>query len=187
MKPISLPDYGDLSQVLSQHSLKLHPAQTHGLICGILSGNLDQTAPWAEMVAGDQVASDLQAILQPLHDASLQQLEDFLFDMQLLLPDDSEPLPVRAEALTLWCQGYLTGLKLTKVQLMHREASEMSEAIHDLTEIAKMNYEEVVANEEDEEAYTELVEFVRMAIILIYQDLRAVKHNKVGKHSTHLH
>ena len=41
-----------------------------------------------------------------------------------------------------------------------------------MVEIAKMNYEEVVESEEDETAYVELVEYVRMAAILIYEELR---------------
>ncbi len=39
-----------------------------------------------------------------------------------------------------------------------------------MIEIAKMNYEQVVDSEEDENAYVELVEYVRVAVILIYQE-----------------
>ena len=96
----------------------------------------------------------------------------FQFDLQLLLPADEQPLPERAEALTLWVQGFLTGLKMTNVPLTEREPSDVTEAINDMIEIAKMNHEQVVASEEDEVAFVELVEYVRVSVILIYQTLR---------------
>ncbi len=176
MKPHALPTYVELNQALSNTALKLHPSQVHGLICGILSGNSKDTTAWEELIAGDKTHEPAKTheILQHLYDESKKQLNDFLFDFHLLLPADSSTLPERAEALTVWCQGYLTGLKMVQVKIVGREPSEITEAINDLIEIAKMNFEEVIASEEDEAAYIELVEFVRMAVILIYQDLRDV-------------
>lgn len=172
MKELSLPNYGELTQALNKTTLKLHPSQVHGLISGILCGNPKSTAAWEELVTGGKESTQTHQLLQTLYDASAKQLADFLFEFELVLPSDSDDLPVRAEALTLWCQGFLTGLKLAQIQIVDREPSEITEAINDLIEIAKMNYEEVVASEEDEDAYIELVEYVRMAVILIYQDLR---------------
>lgn len=172
MKPISLPKYFELSRTLHKTTLKLHPSQVHGLICGILCGNSGADAAWEELVTGDSSSGKkTHEVLQGLYEISAKLLSDFLFEFQLILPADSQELPLRAEALTLWCQGFLTGLKLANIPIIDREPSEMTEAINDIIEIAKMNYEEVVASEEDEEAYSELVEFIRMAVILIYQEI----------------
>jgi uncharacterized protein YgfB (UPF0149 family) len=171
MKQYLLPTYRELDQALSKTALQLHPSQVHGLICGVLCGSTHSPAAWKEWLIADKRPVKTQEMLQNLYDLSAKQLGEFLFEFQLVLPLDSEELPVRAEALTLWCQGYLTGLKLAQVQIIDREPGEMTEAINDLIEIAKMNYEEVVASEEDEAAYVELVEYVRMAVILVYQDV----------------
>ncbi|OGT61800.1 MAG: hypothetical protein A3F14_07075 [Gammaproteobacteria bacterium RIFCSPHIGHO2_12_FULL_43_28] len=171
MKPSSTPTFIELSQLLDNTALKLHPSQVHGLICGVYCGNSKSTAAWETLIKGDE-ASGAHEVLQSLYEKSVKQLEDFLFEFQLILPADSSELPSRAEALTLWCQGFLTGLKLGNVQIVGREPGEMTEAINDLIEIAKMNYEEVVETEEDEAAYVELVEYVRMAAIFIFQALR---------------
>ncbi len=188
MKQSSLPTFRELNQALSKTTLKLHPSQVHGLVSGVICGNPKSTAAWEELVTGGEDPAPTHEVLQELYDSSAKQLEDFLFEFQLLLPADSEDLPTRAEALTLWCQGMLTGLKLAQVQIVDREASEMTEAINDLIEIAKMNYEDVVANEEDEAAYAELVEYVRVAIILIYQDMREAETSKKSANSSnHLH
>lgn len=186
MKEIALPEYAEISAALNNTALKLHASQVHGLICGILSGNPNTAPGWEQLVTGDDDGEPAtHELLQSIYSASAKQLDEFLFELQMVLPDDAEPLQARAEALTLWCQGFLTGLKAAQVPIVGRKPSEMTEAIDDIIEIAKMNYEQVVATEEDESAYVELVEYVRMAVILIYQDLREEDGPK--NKSKHLH
>ena len=170
MNSISVPSYQELEDALSKTTLTLHPSQVHGLLSGMLCKDPPQTE-WETLMMNDQCSDEAQKLLQNLYDISAQQLAKFLFEFQLILPADTETLPLRAEALTLWCQGFLTGIKWAKIASASISQGEIGEAFHDLTEIAKMNYEEVVASEEDEEAYMELVEYVRMAVILIYQEL----------------
>lgn len=188
MKQPALPTFRELEQALSQTSMKLHASQAHGVISGIICGNPEGKTGWESLVTGSEEAEKTHAVLRALFEVSLTQLEEFLFEFELLMPDDSDELMIRAEALTLWCQGYLTGLKIVEVQIVNRDPSEMTEAINDIIEIAKMNYEEVVASEEDEAAYVELVEYVRMAVILIYQDMREQTASKKSANaSNHLH
>ena len=187
---LSLPDYIELNQVLMKTSFKMHPSQVHGLICGILcagtteEGKLKSEIAWESLVTGNKKTAQAHALLQTLYEVSAKQIRDFLFEFNLLLPNDEAGLPARAEALTLWCQGILTGLKLVQIPIEGREASEVTEAINDLIEIAKMSYENVVENEEDELAYEELVEYVRMAVILIYQDLHSITPAPSPNHSS---
>src|SRR5262245_63543566 len=119
----TLPNYRELDQALSKTTLKLHPSQVHGLVCGILCGKPKSNAAWEELVTGGKGSPKTHEVLQELFDASTRQLEEFLFEFQLVLPSDSEDLPIRAEALTLWCQGYLTGLKVAQIQIVDRSPS----------------------------------------------------------------
>ncbi|OGT36541.1 MAG: hypothetical protein A3F12_06995 [Gammaproteobacteria bacterium RIFCSPHIGHO2_12_FULL_38_14] len=188
MKPHLLPKYAELNRALQNTTLKLHASQVHGIICGVLCGHAKHTSAWEDLISGGKASAKTHELLQNLYDKSAKQLSDFLFEFQLLLPIDKEELRARAEALSLWCQGFLTGLKLVRIEIVNREPSEMTEAINDLIEIAKMNYEEVVASEEDEEAYAELVEYIRMAVILIYQEgLDAATRSQSSSLSQHIH
>lgn len=171
MKPVTKLSYSELEKALNKTALKLHPSQVHGLICGFLCGHPKNTKAWEELIAGKNDPEATHELLQSLYDLSSDQLRDFLFEFQLLLPEDSKDLPERAEALTLWCQGLLTGLKMADVPISDRKPSELTEAINDIIEVAKMNYEDVVASEEDEVAYTDLVEYIRMVVTFIYQEL----------------
>lgn len=191
MKLVTLPDYDELSLALLKTTLKLHPSQVHGLSCGMLCGEKANESVWEELVTGSvsdkQEAQKAHILLKSLFEISKKQLEDFLFEFELLLPADSQNLTMRAEALTLWCQGFLTGLKMVKIPIINREPGEMSEAINDIVEIAKMNYEDVVDSDEDEAAYIELVEFIRMAVILIYQDEKNGESETFNASNSHLH
>lgn len=186
MKQLPLPDYTELSEALNDTALKMHASQVHGIITGLLCGNPNNKAAWEEMITGNQESDATHNSLQLLYEGTATHLSDFLMDFQLVLPEDDDDLPVRAEGLTLWCQGFLTGLKSAGIQVVEREPGEVTEAIDDLVEIAKMNYEDVVASEEDEEAYVELIEYVRMAVIMINQELREEEKAKKAK-SSQLH
>lgn len=170
MKPISLPEFNALTTALDDTELKLHASQVHGLMSGILCGKFNQQSEWEELVMGEKLSPETREVLQQLYVGSAGQLADFLFEFKLVMPDESEGLAVRAEALSVWCQGFLTGLTAAGIPITEREDSEITECIDDLIEIAKMDYDEVVDSEEDEEAYAELIEYVRMAAILIYQE-----------------
>jgi uncharacterized protein YgfB (UPF0149 family) len=186
MKQISLPTYPELSQALADTTLKLHASQAHGLVCGIIVGNTEHkvdASAWQELVTGAEASGKVPALLQSLYMESEKQLADFLFEFDLLLPSEDDELSVRTEALSLWCQGFLVGLKLSNVPIADREPGDATEAINDLIEIASINYEEVVDNEEDEAAYIEFVEYVRVAVILIYQDVREQPANLVNEDS----
>jgi len=187
MKQLPLPDYTELSEALNDTALKMHASQVHGIITGLLCGNPNNKAAWEEMVTGNQESETTHKALELLYEGTAKHLSDFEMDFQLVLPDDDDDLQMRAEGLTLWCQGFLTGLKSAGVQVVGRESGELTEAIDDLVEIAKMNYEEVVASEEDEEAYVELVEYVRMAVIMINQEIREEQKAKKAAQSSQLH
>nr|AIA12432.1 Uncharacterized protein family (UPF0149) [uncultured bacterium] len=183
MKQTSLPTYIELSQALNDTTLKLHASQAHGLVCGIIVGNTEHdidTSAWQDLVTGGEKSGKTHSLLQSLYDESAKQINDYLFQFQLLLPEDEE-LSTRTEALSLWCQGFLVGLKVSNVQIADREPGDATEAINDLIEIARIDHEEIVDNEEDEAAYIEFVEYVRMAVILIYQELREPTTNDNAK------
>lgn len=167
----ALPTFADLNQLLDKTANKMNPAQAQGFICGLLLRQSEHTSGWEHLITGEDQAAPIADALRSFMKATAKQLSDFTFDFQLILPEDETDLSFRAESLTLWCQGFLSGMKTAEVPLTGHTSSDVTEAIQDIVEIAKMRYEEVVDNEEDEAAYTELVEFVRMAVILIYQEL----------------
>jgi len=102
------------------------------------------------------------------------QFDDEEMGFALWLPDDDEPLEERTAALARWCSGFLAGLG--SAGQLDALSSEAREAIGDLQEIARAELatpdEEGPANNEDESAYAEIVEYVRVVALVLREDFR---------------
>jgi uncharacterized protein YgfB (UPF0149 family) len=87
----------------------------------------------------------------------------------LLLPPEDRPLHERANAVLDWVRGILFGLALGglgREQLVGQAA----EAFDDLVELTRMDLDAIDDSDADEQALTEIVEFLRVAAMLIRED-----------------
>ena len=103
-----------------------------------------------------------------------------------LLPDDEEPTPVRAAALAHWCEGFLHGLVSAEHgdALKERLAAEpLADIIRDMLEITRAGADEDGDSDSDEEAYAELVEYLRVAAQLTYEELAEMRKPAVADKS----
>jgi uncharacterized protein YgfB (UPF0149 family) len=116
-------------------------------------------------------AVEVRRQLMALHTGILRQLNDDAFGFDLLLPDDEAPLSLRTEALSQWCGGFLYGLALGGF----REGTEMpetvSEVMKDFYEISHARFAYEATDDADEAAYMEIVEYVRMSVLLLHEEL----------------
>ena len=110
-------------------------------------------------------------LLKQIYEATYHQLSEFSFEFRLLLPEDDADINVRAESLGLWCQGFLLGLEQSHVSLQNHPKEEVKEALDDIIEIAKITFGDIPTNDEDETAYFELVEYVKLSALMIFHEL----------------
>jgi len=158
-------------------------AECHGTIVGLICarGAVEpdacqrEVAPVAEEEAGDVLAAESRRLLSALCAESSRQLGDAVLDFHLVLPDDTAPLDDRIEALGEWCQGFLLGLSLGGIESADRLPEDSAEAMRDIVEIAQVGESEHGEGEEDEQAYVELVEYVRTAVLLANEELHPTK------------
>ena len=108
--------------------------------------------------------------LGQLYQATRDQINDQGTVFSLFLPDDGLSLQDRAKCLSEWCQGFLYGLGLAGI---HQEAlaGDANEAIQDIAEFTKLDYENIESDEASESAYMELLEYLRVATALIWEEL----------------
>ncbi len=119
---------------------------------------------------GDVVAEAALKVLSNMYQATKAQFlaHDMQFD--LLLPSDEEKFYVRIDALAMWCQGFLSGLGLMEINYT-KGSAEVQEAITDLIDMSRLQYDgEITGQEEEEKAYTELVEYTKVAVLLIHSE-----------------
>ncbi len=174
-KNTHLPNYDDLSEALSNIESPFQAADMHGLMCGIICAMpFNANSRWKKLALGKKKDLESLEVLEELYATSYEQMNQFSFEYHLLLPNDEVDINIRAEALGIWCQGFLTGLQQAKIPLEKHENVELTDAIKDITEIAQISYGDIPSTDEDETAYFELVEYIRLVVLMIYQE--CIKH-----------
>ena len=155
----------------------LNPAELHGLLCGLLCAEgelaLDRWLQLAREALADDVelSASVQDLLAKLLDYRVAQLNDPDCSITPLLPDDSAPLLQRTDALGEWCQGLLYGLGMGHIEQHGVLSGESREFLRDVADIAQLGLD-AATNEADETAYVEVVEYLRIGLLIIQHDLR---------------
>jgi hypothetical protein len=159
-------------------------AEAHGSLCGLVCGlGSGGEATWlaetlADVPQGESAARDTGALLEALAAGTRAALEGGTLEFQPLLPDDSRPLVERVDSLAQWCQGFNHGL-FVAARMAGAEAELTSghtaEIVRDFGEMAQVAVGDEEADEEGEAAYAELVEYIRVSVQIVYEELGAVR------------
>lgn len=174
-----LPEFLHVAGELSSLELRLHPSEYHGAMSGYLSAVMSPTfRHWCEVAkqlaleegaAPDEdelMIPDERSVLAQLYSATVAQLGDGEFAFQLLLPDDEEPLSDRTGGLVAWCQGFLFGVTASGVSDFDGMSEDVNELMRDLVEFTKMDVDPERETEQDEAAFMEVSEYVRVGVLL---------------------
>lgn len=163
-----LPAWSDVAADAERLRLASTPAELHGALAGWLAAGGADVPGWLAEVLADP-GLPVPAADSPLHAlraATTAQLADPEFGFQLLLPDEADTV-ARAGELFAWCRGFLGGFGLAVGD--RKLSPEGEEALADLANLAAARTEDV-AQEGDEEALTEIEEYLRMAVLLLHAD-----------------
>ena len=178
-------DHDTLDAALQRCGSNWRAAQTHGLLSGRLAiGGADSGFSWLAQVldgAGEAHTgrAECEAMLSALFESTYRQLSERLSEFEPLLPDDEDSTAIRAEALAHWCEGFLHGLVSARHgdALKERLATEpMADIIRDMLQITRASADDESNAESDDEAYVEIVEYLRIAAQLAYEELADLRH-----------
>lgn len=155
-------------------------AEGHGYMCGALCTNTRATFErWLEEVAGDAsapVAPDIQEPLRLLAADTERALCGDEMEFEPFLPDDDVTLAKRTVALSEWCQGFLYGFSSGAVRAAQWPQN-VGEILRDITQISRVETDVGEAGEEEEQSYTDVVEFVRVGVQLLFDELQGLRQN----------
>ena len=187
----SFPDISQLEGLLYDVDAAFGAAESHGVLCGMLCAQgATEASQWMLHVLGEheETSEMLQQAgkkLMQIHQLSVEQMNDSAVEFELMLPDDEEPLEARVAALGAWCQGFVYGLAVGGVRENTELPEDSKELIADILEISRAGYmadDEAEQNidtdgdiEEDEIALMEVIEYVRMGVLLIYEELQPLQ------------
>lgn len=178
-------DHYVLEDALRQCGSNWDASQTHGLLSGRLAiAGSDSGFDWLSQVLegteqADTIRDECESMLGQLFEVTYRQLTERQSGFEPLLPSEDDGTAVRATALAHWCEGFLHGLVAAHNgdELKTRLAAEpLADIIRDMLQITRASADEDDDTESDDSAYTELVEYVRVAAQLVYEELADLRH-----------
>ncbi len=174
-------DYPSLNSALQRIAVDISPAELHGQLCGLLCSRPDLdlqqwlTESVPELISarqqGDALAAEAAGLLEQLFLDTDADIQDRDLGFQLFLSDDSVDLNQRLIELAEWCTGFLLGLAMGGIKEYKGLPGDIPELMEDLVEISRAGSYELQDEDEDENAYVELLEYVRMGVMLIRMEL----------------
>lgn len=173
--------------MLDRLSVPVAVAEAHGMLCGLLCSlpsAMAKTRWFSELLdAAGLSAGSLAGRAAELHAldrwfiASAAALNDAELGFTPLLPDDEVPLGTRLAALGDYCSGFTYGLGIGIAGRGSRPLpADSAEIVRDFQAIESSDVESDAdgISREAESAYIELVEYVRVGVLLIHEELRPV-------------
>lgn len=177
MMTVKLPDF-EHTLAMAQGNLEAPElAECHGVVCGLLcrlpDARLDAFMNLLDMLElVKNPRAGLKMALEELLVASKAQLSDEDMGLSLWLPNDEEMLEERTMALSQWCNGFLAGIGSSGDETLKALSEEANDALKDLQQISTADVTDTDESEEDEIAFTEIVEYIRIVVLMIREDLR---------------
>ena len=177
--------FDDLDEALRRCGANWDPAQAHGLLTGRLAvGGVKAGPDWLLQVLdgtdeNDALRRECEKRLDVLYQSTFWQLSERLSEFMPLLPDDETDAAAKTEAMAHWCEGFLHGLVSGKhaPDLKDRLAAQpLADIIRDMLQITRAGIDEESDDETNEAAYAEIIEYIRVAAQLAYEELSDLRH-----------
>ena len=176
-------DFIDIEDALRRVDSSAEASECHGILCGMLcSAGRAELNVWVKQVMGeneldtsDVLARESLEQLGQLYEDTVGQLNDTEMGFQLLLPEDKENLRYNVQALSEWCEGFLLGFSMGATHAEDSLPDEVKELLTDFVEITKVDADEESEEEQDLESFVEVIEYVRMGVLLIQELLHPLR------------
>jgi uncharacterized protein YgfB (UPF0149 family) len=166
--------FKDFEDVLATAGSLADAAEAHGSLCGALCAMSPyRMQDWVNEILPDgaSLPAESAAVIERVFLSTATSFGEQGMEFEPLLPDDEQPLNGRANALALWCTGFLYGLGAGQICDLDALAGDVGEIVRDFTEISRATGDEADADESNEQAYAELVEFIRVASQVVFEEL----------------
>lgn len=173
--------FPEIAKVLQDLDSSVPAAESHGCLCGALCTTSDYPfARWLEEIVPESEGVEEAPVaqhepLQMLFSDTLNALRGDQMEFEPLLPDDDISLTQRAVALSQWCQGFLYGFGTGEARGDGELPTTVAEILRDFTHIGRASVQLEEESESEEEAYSEVLEYVRAAVQLVHDELIPVR------------
>src|SRR3989338_5029121 len=142
---LHLPDYDTFAESITALSLNISGSELHGMMCGYLCAGADsQGEAYLRALLNnkkDEPSRTAVLAMFSVFSISQQQINNYDFQFEMLLPEDSESLIERAQAFSEWCEGFTQALTIAGIGADQFYEEEAQEAFQHLIEFAELDCE----------------------------------------------
>ena len=176
-------DYNSVNRQLISAGAGIWASESHGFFCGVFcASNTLASEIWQEyLLIGVENSSDFDESFAVLTQLAKQASEEILSEEMIFtpfLPDDKTSIIERSNSISEWCAGFISGLGIGGEGKKLDLDSEGDEVLQDIISISRMGSSDD-EGDDSEAAYVEVVEYIRVGVIFIYQQL----HDTPKKHT----
>ncbi len=176
-------DFEKLDSLRKSASIDTKLPEAHGGICSQICFDNDYFEEFLPLDQSDdgasvsvQIGAYRKALLKII-DENAKTLKDGDLEFELIIPDENYTIQERAEALSIWCQGFIDGVSFLlsehDLKIDQSENKESFEIIEDFTQISTLDSHSINEEVDEELALMELIEFVRLSVQMIYDEFRS--------------
>jgi len=136
---MAAPEFTEIERQLAGSRALTDLPEAHGTLAGALCSSDRLTLEdWLREVFPDGIAGAAETPMMAVFEWTKHVLQTGQLEFKMLLPDDDEPVAVRAAALGQWCQGFLYGLGSNPIPDIDRLPPEVGEIVLDLTALTQI-------------------------------------------------
>ena len=181
-------DFASMQAIITCENVKAHASELHGVLSGLICAGFEfEDQNYLIMLHdlfndGDSFPSAVKAALKQMYSELWSSILDDNYSFNLLLPDDDDSMLERGNALSTWVQGFNLGFGLQQKD-KPVISGEVKEVLTDFGEIANLS-EEMEEDEDTEQAYFEIMEYVRISALLCFSELATPPLKSSDKNNT---
>ena len=176
-------NYAQIQRVLAGERSLTDAAEAHGTLAGCLCVTAGyRLEDWLLDILPDGQGQPLaMSALEALYESTAGALAAPDMTFQPLLPEDARSIDERAGALATWCHGFLYGLGsgTGATQDVVELPGEVGAVVTDIMAISRAAVDPEQGEEANEAAYAELVEFLRVGVQVVFEELAPLRQSSV--------
>jgi len=168
-------DFSLVQAIITTENIQSHASEIHGVLTGLVCAGLTfEEQNYIDMLNdlfnnGEGFPNSVKGTIKQMYSELWADILDDSFVFQLMLPDDDDSIVERGHALGKWVQGFNLGFGLQQKNIPVT-SNEVKEVLTDFAEIANLS-DEMEEDEDTEQAYFEISEYVRISALLCFTEL----------------
>ena len=168
-------DFASMQAILTSDGIECHASELHGVLTGLVCAGFEfEDQGYLAMLHdlfndGDGFPTAVKKAFKQMYSELWNSILDDSYSFTLLLPDDDDSMAERGHALSVWVQGFNLGFGLQQKD-SPVVSEDVKEVLTDFVEIANLS-DEMEEDEDTEQAYFEISEYVRISALLCFTEL----------------